>query len=192
MPLIQVVCGPMFAGKSSHLIQLAKNYSAQGLQVIAIKPSIDNRYDNVDIVSHDGQRISDIGDVPIGVASTTIPNISDIKFVGQFKKDTFDVIIVDEAQFFKQGGIGALRILGLGAQVVVYAGLDLDAFGKPFGCMGQLLCEADQVAKLQGTCAVCSKPSSRTYRKNITENKDTVVVGGAELYEPRCKECWEI
>lgn len=190
MSEMHVICGPMFAGKSSKLIELAKTFTDQGLQVAAIKPAIDHRYDKADIVAHTGQRMSDVG-VPIAVADINIPNISDVRFIGEFKKDNINVLLIDEAQFFTPSGIAALKILGMSAShVVVFAGLELDAFGKPFGCMGELLCEADTITKIQGVCAVCQHPSTRTFRRNINENKATVVVGGAELYESRCLEHW--
>jgi len=190
MDKFQVISGPMFAGKSSKLIELAREYTAQGLQVVAVKPAIDKRYSVADIIAHTGAKMSDVC-IPIASVPVDISNMENIQFlpVEFFKKQSMDVIIVDEAQFFTKKGIAMLELLGNIAGTIVFAGLDLDAFGKPFGCMGDLLCKADKVTKLESICAVCQKPSNRTFRKDVADDR-TVVIGGADLYESRCLEHW--
>lgn len=190
MDKFQVISGPMFAGKSSKLIELAREYTGQGLQVVAIKPVVDNRYGVGDIVAHTGAKMSDVC-IPIASVPLDVNNMENIQFlpVEFFQKKTMDVVIVDEAQFFTKKGIATLELLGRIAGCIIFAGLDLDAFGKPFGFMGDLLCKADKVTKLESICAVCQKPANRTFRKNV-EDARTVVIGGAELYESRCLDHW--
>ena len=183
-----VICGPMFSGKTSMLISQAAIYVKQGLQVAVIKPELDDRYDKLDIVAHTGERMSDL---KVPMATMNIDGHLYPQFQGEFIKDHIDIFIVDEAQFFTKTGLNALKLLGLATtRGIVFAGLDLDVFGNPFGFMGQLLCEATTVTKLKGVCSVCGDDSSRTFRKDIDANKEIVVVGGSELYETRCYNHW--
>jgi thymidine kinase len=65
----------------------------------------------------------------------------------------------------------------------------MDYTGKPFGCMPQLLAIADYITKLHAICVHCGNIANMSYRK--TKQQSPVVIGELDIYEPRCRVCYE-
>ncbi len=172
---IEVVCGSMFSGKTEELIRRLKRAQFANHSVAIFKPSIDSRYDEQDIVSHDGVRIKSIA---VKEASEILSKIEDI-----------DVVGIDEVQFFDQNIVEVVKELALLKTRVICAGLDMDYNKKGFGPMPELLAQADYVTKVHAICSVCGDMANYSYRKTASE--ETIVLGEKDVYEPRCRSCYE-
>ena len=170
---IEVICGSMFSGKTEELIRRLKRVKIANLKVEIFKPSIDTRYDDEKIVSHDESRIN----------STPIDNSQTILLLAQ----DVDVVGIDEAQFFDEGIADVCEQLAIKGMRVIVAGLDMDFEGKPFGQMPNLLAVADYITKLHAICVVCGNIANVSYRK--TNKKQRVLLGEKDIYEPRCRIC---
>jgi thymidine kinase len=178
---LEVICGPMFSGKSEEMIRRLRRAEIAGQRVVIFKPRIDDRYDATDVVSHAGARMRA---VPIG-------SVADIAE----HAPGFDVVGIDEAQFLGEGIVAtALELADNGTRVVV-AGLDQDFRRLPFAPMPELLSHAEFVDKLQAVCHRCGGPATTTQRlvdgAPAPYSGETVVVGAAEQYEARCRGCHE-
>jgi thymidine kinase len=178
---LEVICGPMFSGKSEEMIRRLRRAEIAGQRVVIFKPLIDDRYDATDVVSHAGARMRA---VPISSAAE----------IGT-RAEGFDVVGIDEAQFLGEGVVAtALELADRGVRVVV-AGLDQDFRRLPFGPMPELLTHAEFVDKLQAVCHRCGGPATTTQRlvdgRPAPYSGETVVVGAEEQYEARCRGCHE-
>jgi thymidine kinase len=178
---LEVICGPMFSGKSEEMIRRLRRAEIAGQRVVIFKPRIDDRYDATDVVSHAGARMR----------AVPIASVSEIAA----RAAGFDVVGIDEAQFLgEEIVVTALDLADRGVRVVV-AGLDQDFRRLPFGPMPELLSHAEFVDKLQAVCHRCGGPATTTQRLVDGEpapySGDTVVVGAAEQYEARCRGCHE-
>lgn len=173
---IEVVCGSMFSGKTEELIRRLRRAQIANLKVEIFKPTVDTRYDETDIVSHNDTRIK----------STPVENSQQILLLAQ----EVDVVGIDEAQFFdEEMPIVAEALASRGIRVII-AGLDMDFLGRPFGPMPQALAMADYVTKLHAICMVCGDIASFSYRKSASEAM--VVLGEKDVYEPRCRTCYHL
>jgi len=178
---LEVICGPMFSGKSEEMIRRLRRAEIAGQRVVIFKPWIDDRYDATDIVSHAGARMQ----------AVPIASVSEIAEHSQGQ----EVVGIDEAQFLGDGVVAtALDLADRGVRVIV-AGLDQDFRRLPFGPMPELLTHAEFVDKLQAVCHRCGGPATTTQRlvdgRPAPYSGDTVVVGAAEQYEARCRGCHE-
>jgi thymidine kinase len=178
---LEVICGPMFSGKSEEMIRRLRRAEIAGQRVVIFKPRIDDRYDATDVVSHAGARMQ----------AVPISSVAEIATRAQ----GFDVVGIDEAQFLGERIVAAaLDLADRGVRVVV-AGLDQDFRRLPFGPMPELLSHAEFVDKLQAVCHRCGGPATTTQRLVDGEpapySGDTVVVGADEQYEARCRGCHE-
>lgn len=173
---IEVICGSMFSGKTEELIRRLKRAKIANLKVEIFKPSIDIRYDEVNIVSHDENKI----------LSTPVDHSSSILMYAQ----DVDVVGVDEAQFFDDQIGPVCEQLALNGMRVIVAGLDMDYKGRPFGQMPNLLAIADYITKLHAICVVCGNIANVSYRK--VANEGQVLLGEKDLYEPRCRVCAQL
>jgi thymidine kinase len=171
---VEVVCGSMFSGKTEELIRRLKRAKIANLKVEIFKPSIDKRYDDVQVVSHDANAI----------LSTPVDSSQNILLLAQ----EVDVVGVDEAQFFDEGILEVCETLALRGIRVIVAGLDMDYLGKPFGPMPGLLAVADYITKLHAICVQCGNIASISYRKSTQDTQ--VLLGEKDLYEPRCRKCY--
>lgn len=170
---IEVICGSMFSGKTEELIRRLKRVEIANLRAEIFKPSMDTRYDEQKIVSHDDNRIP----------STPIDNSQTILLLAQ----GVDVVGIDEAQFFDDQITQVCETLALKGVRVIVAGLDMDYMGRPFGQMPSLLAVADYITKLHAICVKCGNIANVSYRKVKTGG--TVLLGEKDLYEPRCRIC---
>ncbi len=171
---IEVICGSMFSGKTEELIRRLKRARIANLKVEIFKPSIDVRYDDQNIVSHDEKMIHS---TPIDNSQTILLMASDV-----------DVVGIDEAQFFDDQLPEVCDQLARQGIRVIVAGLDMDFLGKPFGQMPFLLAKADYITKLHAICVKCGNIASYSYRK--TPGSNQVMLGEKESYEPRCRSCF--
>jgi len=169
---IEVICGPMFSGKSEELIKRIRRAQIARRQVQIFKHAIDGRYDATSIVSHDQQRLP-------GVAVDSATGILDLV------EERTVLVAIDEAQFFDNDLVEAANLLADRGKRVVLAGLERDYRGDPFGPMPQLLCAADYVTKQLAICMTCGDPANFTQR--LTQATDQIVVGASETYEARCR-----
>ena len=175
---IEVVTGSMFSGKTEELLRRIRRATIAKQNVQVFKPKLDHRYGTDKVTSHAGANFT----------ATPVENSAEI--LETLAEET-TVIAVDEAQFFDDGLTEVCTILaGKGIRVIV-AGLDQDFRGDPFGPMQLILALAEHVRKLHAICVVCGKDASRTQRmidgRPAYYEEPTVVVGGSESYEARCR-----
>jgi thymidine kinase len=171
---VEVICGSMFSGKTEELIRRLKRARIAKLKVEIYKPSIDIRYDETKVVSHQG---SEIGSIPV-------PSSNQILLL----YDNADVVAIDEAQFFDEGLLEVCNALANRGVRVICAGLDMDYSGRPFGVMPLLMSIAEYVTKVHAICVQCGHIANHSYR---TLNEDKVVLlGEKESYMPLCRDCF--
>ena len=173
---IEVICGPMFSGKSEELIRRLRRAMIARKRVEVFKPVIDNRYSADEIVSHGDLRMN----------SQTVSGAREIMDRIDLRAE---VIGVDEANFMGPELVDvAQRLADSGKQVIV-AGLDTDYMGRPFAPIPDLLAHAESIAKTLAICVRCGNPAKHTQR--LRGSDDLIVVGAADLYEARCRRCFE-
>jgi thymidine kinase len=171
---IEVITGSMFSGKTEELIRRLRRSQFAGLKVEIFKPSLDKRYSETRVVSHDDKSI----------ISTPVDNASAILL---FANDV-DVIGIDEAQFFDISLVDVCNQLADNGIRIVIAGLDMDFKGKPFGPMPALLAIAEYVTKVHAICMRCGNLAQYSFRKS--EDAQVVLLGEKNLYEPLCRNCY--
>jgi thymidine kinase len=175
MGSLEVICGPMFSGKTEELIRRLKRAVIARRKVQIFKPRIDTRYEAEAVVSHSAQRLRSI----------VIDRAEEIH--QRLLPDT-EVVGIDEVQFLgPEVALVCQRLADAGKRVIV-AGLDLDYRGVPFDPMPTLLAMAEQITKEHAICVVCGEPATRSQRTTAAE--DRVLVGAAGQYEPRCRGCF--
>ena len=172
---IEVVCGSMFSGKTEELIRRLRRAQIAKQKVVVFKPKIDNRFHKEKIVSHSKQEIQSI----------VIKDAEEILQHAVFAQ----VIGIDEAQFFDNNLINIVQDLADSGKRVIIAGLDMDYRGVPFDPIPQLLAIAEDITKMHAICMRCGAQANYTYR--MTASKERVVVGAGEVYEARCRHCYE-
>ena len=181
---LEVICGPMFSGKSEELIRRLKRAQIAKQHVLTCKHSLDDRYMIECIISHDGNKLE----------AEAIEDISDLIRLGLDNK--INVIGIDEVQWFDPKIVGVICDLIEAGKRVIIAGYELDFRAMPVGPMPTLLSIADKVTKLQAICTICGKDANLTQR--LVNNKPAkyddpdIVVGGAEGYQARCRNCHQI
>ena len=173
---IEVICGPMFSGKSEELIRRLRRAEIARQRVQIFKPIIDQRYASDQIVSHDDGRIH----------AVAVNNAAEVESRLDLRTE---VIGIDEAQFLGAAMVEfVVRLADMGKRVVI-AGLDTDYLGRPFHPMPELLAVADEITKTLAICMQCGNPAKHTQR--LIANEDLIVVGAAGMYEARCRRCFE-
>ncbi len=172
---IEVICGSMFSGKTEELIRRIRRAEIAKMNTIIFKPQIDNRYSSNHVVSHNQSKLD----------SMLVKNAREILD----KSADIDVIGIDEAQFFDDDIVDVCKSLAKNNKRVVVAGLDTDYRGRPFGPMPALMCEADYLDKFRAICIQCGNPASCSQR--LTKDSGQVVIGETDIYEARCRNCFE-
>ena len=180
---MEVICGSMFCGKTEELIRRLRRAIIARKKVQVFKPAIDNRYTVEKVHSHAGMEID------------AVP-IDDINEIYKYLKDDTDVIGIDEAQFFSPDIVTVAEDLVNRGKRLIFAGLDTDFRGEPFGSMPILMAKAERVDKLNAICMVCGEPACRTQRlvngQPAHYDDPLVIVGTSEMYEARCRKHHEV
>ena len=177
---LEVIAGPMFAGKSSELLKRLLFLEHSGEKVLALKPHIDDRYDPNSIVTHNH----------LSHDALAVIDLELVKDNYTIRRYNFHTVFIDEVQFFDAKETSWFVEEGLRNGVnFVCAGLDQDSRGVPFETTAMLLALSDEIVKLRAFCNVCGLSASKTQR--INKGGGRVAIGGAEAYEPRCHSCWE-
>ena len=181
---IECICGSMFSGKSEELLRRIKRGVIAKQKVLLFKPSIDIRYDENRVSTHNGNSYDSI----------SIEKSSDIL---NFVKDTkYDIIGIDEIQFFDNDIVKIINKLADDGIRVIVAGLDMDFKAEPFHPMPEIMAISEMVTKLHAVCNKCGKEASRSQRlingKPAKYDDPVVVIGASESYEARCRHCHEI
>jgi len=173
---IEVICGPMFSGKSEELIRRLRRAEIARLRVQIFKPVIDQRYSEDHIVSHSELRIK----------SECAQNVAEVEEKLDWRSE---VIGIDEAQFLGMEIVPLVQKLADVGKRVIIAGLDTDYLGRPFHPIPELLAIADEIRKDLAICMRCGNPAKHTQR--LVASEDLIVVGAAGMYEARCRRCFE-
>jgi len=173
---IEVIVGSMYSGKTEELIRRLRRAQIARQRVEIFKPAIDDRYALDQIVSHSEVRIPSRA---VREAKDILRHAHEAQVIG-----------IDEGQFLGADLVRVCERLARRGKRVIVAGLDQDYAGHPFEPMPQLLAIAEYITKTLAICVVCGNPANRTYRKSRRSGR--VVVGGAELYEARCRRCHEL
>ena len=173
---IEVICGSMFSGKTEELIRRLKRARIANQRVEIYKPEKDVRYSDTKVISHDENEISS---TPVPESAHILDVAPDVRVVG-----------VDEAQFFDDRLPQVCETLALRGVRVIVAGLDMDFLGNPFGSIPALMAMAEYVTKVHAICPHCGNLATHSYR--LTAEKETVVLGEKDKYEPRCRICYQM
>lgn len=178
---IEVICGVMFSGKSEELIRRVRRAVIARKKVQVFKSHLDERYAGVYAVSsHDGTVVE------------AEPVQRAIEIMELVRPGT-EVVAIDEAQFLDPEIVTVATLLAGRGHRVILAGTDTDFRGEPFGSMGDLMAVAEMVDKLQAICVVCGDPACRNQRlidgKPARYDSPTIMIGGRESYEARCRHC---
>lgn len=173
---IEVICGPMFSGKSEELIRRLRRAIIARQRVEVFKPGIDTRYADDEVVSHSDNRLS----------ATPVANARQLLDTVLLRTE---VVGIDEAQFFDEDLVEVCDTLANRGCRVIIAGLDLDSRGRPFHPMPALLAIAEVVTKSQAVCMVCGAAAS--FSQRLTGGGDQVELGSSESYEARCRRHFE-
>jgi thymidine kinase len=171
---IELITGSMFSGKTEELIRRLRRAQFAGLKVEIFKPSLDKRYSETRVVSHDDKSI----------LSTPVDNASAILLLA----GDVDVVGIDEAQFFDSSIVEVCNTLADNGMRIVVAGLDMDFMGKPFGPVPALMSIAEFVTKVHAICMRCGNLAHFSFRKS--EEEQVVLLGEKNLYEPLCRNCY--
>lgn len=180
---MELICGSMFSGKSEELIRRVRRTQFARQKAVVFKPAIDNRYAEESVVSHNG-------------ASVLAKSIAKSVDIFNHLDEGWDVIAIDEVQFFDEEIVEVAKHLADNGYRVILAGLDQDFRGEPFGPVPKLMALAEVVTKLQAVCAVCGGQASRTQRlinnQPANYHDPVILVGASEAYEPRCRHHHEV
>ncbi|MDQ1332185.1 MAG: thymidine kinase [Bacteroidota bacterium] len=171
---LEVITGSMFSGKTEELIRRLRRAQFAGLKVEIFKPSLDTRFSETRVVSHDDKSIVS---TPVDNASAILLLTGDVSVVG-----------IDEAQFFDSSIVDVCSRLADNGIRVIVAGLDMDFMGNPFGPMPALLAIAEFVTKVHAICMRCGNLAQYSFRKS--EEEQIVVLGEKDKYEPLCRTCF--
>lgn len=171
---IEVICGPMFSGKTEELIRRLVRAQIAKQRVAIFKPMSDDRYAEDYIVSHNQRKIKSI-------------QVSNTQTILEYEKSA-DVFGIDEAQFFDNSIVNVCQNLAQKGKRIVIAGLEKDFLANSFGPMPQLLIDAEYITKVNAICMVCGDPANFSYR--ISSEKKQVVLGETNKYEARCRKCF--
>lgn len=180
---LEVISGCMFAGKTEELIRRIKVLEYANKKIAVFKPKIDNRYSDECVVSHAGSKVNSF-------------NISKASEIFDYVDDSFEVIAIDEVQFFDDEIVEVCNYFADHGKRVMAAGLDMDFRGEPFSVMPRLFTQAEFVTKLTAVCTCCGAPATRTQRLvngiPASYHDPIILVGASEQYEARCRHCHDV
>ena len=183
---IEVICGCMFAGKTEELIKRIRVLEYAKKNVVAIKPTMDNRYSENMIASHAGT-----------LCKCICVDVNDLSIIENLVNDkSVDAVVIEEIQFFDYKIVDICERLANNKKRVIVAGLDTDFKGEPFAITAALLAKAEFIYKLSAVCNVCGAPATKTQRlidgKPAKKDDPVILVGASECYEARCRKCHRV
>jgi len=180
---IEVITGPMFAGKTEELIRRVKRLEYAKQNILVFKPIIDDRYATNEVVSHNHNRTKSI-------------NINKAHEIIQYVDEKTNVVAIDEIQFLDEEAVDICEYLADKGIRVIVSGLDRNFRGEPFSFMPKLLALAEYVTKLSAICVKCNTPATRTQRiidgRPANYDDPIILVAAQDSYEARCRECHEV
>ncbi len=180
---IEVITGPMFAGKTEELLRRVKRLEYANMNIVVFKPKLDNRYANDEVVSHNNNKTKSV-------------NINKSEEIFLHIDKQTQVVAIDEVQFLDKQTPQVLDYLAEQGKRVIVSGLDMDFRGEPFSFMPTLLSMAEFVTKLSAVCVKCGTPATRTQRiineKPAKYLDPIVLIGASESYEARCRKCHRV
>jgi thymidine kinase len=181
---IEVISGVMFAGKSEELIRRIRRATIARRKVQVFKSHLDSRYAGLySVASHNGTELEAI---PVDSAGE----------ISRLVRPDIQIVAIDEAQFLDRQIVAVSASLASRGIRVILAGTDTDFRGEPFGAMGELMAIAEMVDKLQAICVICGDPACRNQRlidgKPARYDSPTIMIGGRESYEARCRHCHQV
>lgn len=180
---IEVICGPMFAGKTEELLRRVKRLEYAKQNIVVFKPLIDTRYADNEVVSHNNNRTKSV-------------NIVHASQIFKHIDSKTNVVAIDEIQFLDEEAVDICEFLAEKGIRVIVSGLDRDFRGEPFSFMPRLLSIAEYVTKLTAICVKCGIPATRTQRivngKPARYDDPIVLIGAEESYEARCRSCHKV
>ncbi len=180
---IEVITGPMFAGKTEELLRRVKRLEYAKKNIVVFKPVIDNRYADNEVVSHNKNKTKSV-------------NIKQAEDMFMHVTKETEVVVIDEVQFLDDATVDVINAFANAGKKVIVSGLDMDFRGVPFSFMPTLLSMAEYVTKLSAVCLECGSPATRTQR--IVNGKPAryldpiVLIGASESYEARCRKCHKV
>lgn len=181
---IEVVCGSMFSGKTEELIRRIKRATFARQRVVIFKPQIDTRYSEEEVVSHDHNAVMS---VPLSTSAEILDYLS--SHATSTDGYDFDVVGIDEAQFFGMDLVAVCNQLANNGVRVIIAGLDMDFQCTPFGPIPALCAVADEVTKVHAICVKCGALAYVSHR--LVHDQNQVLIGEQAEYEPLCRECYK-
>lgn len=180
---IEVITGPMFAGKTEELLRRVKRLEYAKKNIVVFKPLMDDRYAANEVVSHNDNRTRSV-------------NISLAREIFDYVNKETEVVAIDEIQFLDEEVVKICEFLASSGIRVIVSGLDKEFRGEPFSYMPKLLAIAEYVTKLTAICVKCGAPATRTQRivngKPAKYNDPIVLIGAEESYEARCRSCHKV
>lgn len=176
---IEVICGPMFSGKSEELLRRLNLLKYAEVSYLLFTPDIDTRSGRQKAKSRDGRVIDSI----------SISKSRDIITELNKANNVIHVIGIDECQFFDDELPEVCNYLANNGYIVIAAGLDMDGFAKPFKTMMKLLIYAEKVTKLKAVCTVCGASASLTDTTTVRDESIQIKIGDKNEYSARCRRC---
>ena len=173
---VEVICGPMFSGKSEELIRRVTRSKIARIPVQVFKPQLDNRYADTEVVSHSEWKVEAL---PVATSTEMLRAV----------EARTRVIGIDEGQFFDEGLVDVVDNLAATGKQVIVAGLDTDYLRRPFEPIPAMCDRAEYVTKMLAVCHRCGGPA--LYTQRIVHSDDLVVLGAQDAYEARCRMCYD-
>lgn len=172
---LELIIGPMFSGKTTYIINKYKLYLKENKKILCIKPNIDNRFINNKIVTHNQDFID----------CTIIQNLSEID---NDNLKTYDVLIIDEGQFFNDLKEIVIKFLENYNLHIIICGLNGDYKKEKIGYILDLIPYSDECTKLNSICIKCNNNTKAPFTNRIIESNNKILIGGNNIYEPVCRK----
>ena len=180
---LELIIGPMYAGKSTELIRIINRYKCLKKEIIVINHTFNNRYGSNGLTTHNRQ---------IFDKCIIVDKLNDINIHHQQLLNKADVIIIEELQFFQDAYNVIIDWCDNHNKIVIAAGLDGDFLRSPFGDVLKLIPHAEKVKKLSALCKRCGDGTPAPFSKRITNSSETTLVGSDDVYEALCRKCFNM